>query len=98
MTRKLTIVSLLLLTWLLTLAPLALASATWYVDGVHGSHRDGCLSRLTHARPSDMRSRLPLRGIPSWSPRRSYFRSSCSARSQSASGEPTGQPRSSHKR
>lgn len=40
-------VSLPLLAFFLTLAPMALASNTWYVDGVNGSDSNNCMSSLT---------------------------------------------------
>lgn len=44
MKDKLTFSTLLLLPLFLTLAPTALASTTWYVDGVHGSNGNNCKS------------------------------------------------------
>jgi hypothetical protein len=47
MKRRLVFISLLLLPLFLTLAPTALASSTWYVDGVHGKNKNDCKSRQT---------------------------------------------------
>jgi predicted outer membrane repeat protein len=47
MKHRLVFSSLPLLVLILALAPTALASSTWYVDGVHGSDNNNCKSRQT---------------------------------------------------
>jgi hypothetical protein len=47
MKHKLTFSSLPLLALFLALAPIAQASTTWYVDGVHGNNSNNCMSSLT---------------------------------------------------
>jgi hypothetical protein len=54
----------------LTLSPAALASTTWYVDGVHGSDSNTANHASTLAKPSGMPSHSLPREIPSWSPPR----------------------------
>jgi len=44
MKRRLTLISLLPIAFFLALAPTALASNTWYVDGVHGNDNNDCKS------------------------------------------------------
>jgi nitrous oxidase accessory protein NosD len=47
MKHKLVFSNLLLVSLFLALAPTALATSNWYVDGVHGSDNDDCKSRQT---------------------------------------------------